>query len=157
MWGKTSCRVILTSFSVLTEDQVAWVESSSTTNMCPLLTIVGHVEGDATLWQKQMEDFFTAFFSFFIVKTRKCTLKKHSPVSETHKECGPLCSALSSSDRSSKPSLWRAEQGRNTKQPTHELSGGQSATFINQGWRQTDCTWGSWEGLMMLPCLSITR
>ena len=49
MSGKTTCFEILTSFSVLTEDQVAWVESSSTTNVCPLLTIVGHVEGDPTL------------------------------------------------------------------------------------------------------------
>lgn len=39
----------LTSLSILTKHQVVWVESSSTSNVCPLLTIVGHVKGDTTL------------------------------------------------------------------------------------------------------------
>lgn len=29
--------------------------------------------------------------------------------------------------------------------------------IVTRGVGQADCTWGSWEGLMMLPCLSITR
>lgn len=29
--------------------------------------------------------------------------------------------------------------------------------FGNQEHREADCTWGSWEGLMIFPCLSITR
>lgn len=42
-------QVNLTSFSVLTKHQIAWVKSRGTTNVCPLFTIVGHVKGDATL------------------------------------------------------------------------------------------------------------
>lgn len=32
-----------------------------------------------------------------------------------------------------------------------------SATLNQHGHRQADRTWGSWEGLMIFPCLSITR
>lgn len=42
------------------------------------------------------------------------------PVSETRRGCGPLCSAESSSGRSSAPSLWRAEHTRNT--PDYKLN-----------------------------------
>lgn len=37
------------------------------------------------------------------------------PVSETRRECGPLCSAESSSDKSSIRSLWKAEHKKNTR------------------------------------------
>lgn len=30
-------------------------------------------------------------------------------------------------------------------------------SLSDQGGRQADCTWGSWEGLMIFPCLSMTR
>lgn len=48
----TKSWMILTSFSVLTEHYVTWVKSSSTADVRPLLAIVGHVEGDPTLWQE---------------------------------------------------------------------------------------------------------
>lgn len=96
--------LILTSFSVLTKDQVIWVESSRTTNMCPLFTIVCHVEGNAALKQKQRNILYLCHGH-----TRNCK-RKNIPVSVTHKEYGPLCSAESSSDKSLKRSLWRAEQ-----------------------------------------------
>lgn len=81
------------------------------------------------------------------------------PVSETRRECGPLCWAESSSDKSSIRSLWKAEHKKNTRL-TIELwcfKSGVCRLAIYQGCRQADITWGSWEGLMILPCLSITR
>lgn len=96
--------LILTSFSVLTKDQVIWVKSSRTTNVCPLLTIVGHVEGNAALQQKQINILYLLHGH-----TRNCK-RKNLPVSVTRKGYGPLCSAESSSDKSLKLSLWRAEQ-----------------------------------------------
>lgn len=49
MLKRKTDREILTGLSVLTKDQVVCVKSSSTSNVCPLLTIVGHVKGDPTL------------------------------------------------------------------------------------------------------------
>lgn len=87
------------------------------------------------------------------------TLRTNVLVSETHRECDPLCSAESSSDKSSKQFLWRAEWERNAHK-------GNRLTLYQEGhWMDftegvgggADFTWGSWDGLMMLPCLSMTR
>lgn len=47
--AQTKPHFILTSFSVLPKNQIVWIQSSSTADVCPLLTIVSHVEGDPTL------------------------------------------------------------------------------------------------------------
>lgn len=99
--------MLLTSFSVLAEDQVIWVQSSSTSNMCPLLTVVCHVEGNPTL---EVKDSLHSCPTQPKGKSRKGNNK---PVSEIRKECGPLCSTWSSSDKSSTRFLSRAEQGEN--------------------------------------------
>ena len=41
-----------TCLPVLAKHQVCMVQGSSTSHMCPLLTIVGHVEGDPALGMK---------------------------------------------------------------------------------------------------------
>lgn len=88
------------------------------------------------------------------------TLRTNVLVSETHRECDPLCSAESSSDKSSKQSLWRAERERNTHK-VNRLTLYQEWWSLNGFYRgcggRADFTWGSWDGLMMLPCLSMTR
>lgn len=52
--------------------------------------------------------------------------------------------------------LRRREKNTN-KLMWYDRYGEHGSTINNQPRRQADCTWGSWEGLMMLPCLSITR
>ena len=46
----------LTSFSVLSKDEILWIQGSCTPNMCTFFPVVGHVEGNSPLTLRFIQD-----------------------------------------------------------------------------------------------------